>query len=227
MSPLIIIMAVTIFFTAIILGILFIVPANSKKSRRKEKKALEPEEEKQWESVVDHLEKHIVTLRHQIAEQEKKQKIFEKDLAVEKAKNRHLQEKLAQEKGWREKEHTGIEKSQQDINQTKNDLLKAQREFGEEHSLRLRLDRQVAELKWDMDSLNNEKRALTAQVMSLEANLEHYKKELAELKKSHAKLTKETSEVSWVAKAEFDKLEILYKGKEKELERLKREMTGA
>ncbi len=226
MSPLIFIVAITVLFTAVLLGILFVVPANDKKSRKREKKSLNPQEEREWEDVVDRLEKHIVALRHQIAEHEKKEKHFEKDLSVEKAKNKQLQEKLAQEKGWREKENTVVEKSHQESDQIKKDLLKAQREFEEEHSLRLRLERQWTELKWEMDSLNNEKRALAAKVINLETNLEYYKKESAELKKVNAKLTKETSEVSWVAKTEFDKLEILYKEKEKELERLKREMKS-
>ena len=221
MSPLTLIMAITILFTAAILGILFFVPANDKRARKKEKKTLAPQEEKQWESVVDRLEGHIGSLRRQVAEHEKKEKHFEKDLMTQKARTKHLQEKLSQEKGWREKENTAAEKSHQEIAQTKNELLKAQREFDEEHALRLRLERQLTEVKWELDSINSEKRALAAKGMNLETNLEYYKKEYLELKKTNAKLTQETSEANWVAKSEFDKLEALYKEKEKEVERLK------
>ncbi len=224
MSAFSFLIALVVFLTAVTLGVLFWFPGDSKKSRRRERKVAPTEDDQQWELTVSRLEKHIVTLRNQIADSERREKQGAKDLQQEKQRNRQLQEKLAQEKSWREKEQSSVDKTLAEEEQLKKDLLKSERELEEEHALRLRQERELTELKWEHDSLNSEKKSFLAKLANLEATLEQYKKEVSELRKANAQLSKETKEINWIAKSEYDKLEMLFKQKEKELERMKREV---
>ena len=226
MSPLTILLAVMILAVCLILGVLFALPGEDKRKKRREKKVIEDPDDKHWEETVGQLERHIVTLRNQIADFEKKAKLQEKDILTERHRVKHLQEKLAQEKSWREKEQGSAGRSQGEFEQLKKDLLKVEQELEEEHAVRLRLERDLSEVKWELDSLSTEKKSLTAKSMSLETNLDYFKKETAKLQRENAEFKKESKEVSWVAKSEFEKLELLFKEKEKELERMRREMRG-
>ncbi len=226
MSLLTIFLSVLILAVCLILGVLFALPGQDKRTRRREKRTSADPEDKYWEETVGKLEKHIITLRNQLAASEKNNKLREKDILVERQRVKHLQEKLSQEKSWREKEQLSVGRSQGEFEQLKKDLLKAQREAEEGHAVRLRLEREIGELKWQLDSLNNEKKSLLAKVLSLETNLDYFKKESAQLKRENTDLKRESKEVTWVAKSEYEKLEMLYKQKEKELERMRREARG-
>ncbi len=225
MSPTSLLASLVIFLVAMALCFLFMGSGGlDKKARKRERKVLEKDpEEKGWEQATLRLEKHIVSLREKIAEFEKREKQHEKNLLVERHHVKHLKEKLAQEKNWRQQERSTLDASDQEFDRIKKDLLHTQRELENGHGEKLRLERELTEAKWELDALNQEKRQLSAKVMNLEANLDFFKKESAELKKTNAQLAKQTNEMDWIAKTEYDKLDQLYKQKEKELERIRRE----
>ena len=58
-----------------------------------------------------------------------------------------LQEKLAQEKRWYEKEQTTIDKKAQEFENLRKELSKLQQTYADDHAVRLRLEHQVKELE--------------------------------------------------------------------------------
>lgn len=206
----------------VLLIVIFLLPAEKGSKPKRPKKEEPTEKEKELEAKILRLEKHIQTLKTEIEALQNQQRAKEKELAAEQGKNRHLQEKLAQEKSWREKEQETIDKRSREMIQFKQEHLKLEKDFEGEHSLRLRLEHESKDLKRDLDQVNAERRALSTKVLGLESSLGEHKKELEELKKLNAKLKEKNEAVMWVAKSEYDKLGSLLKEKEKELERLQR-----
>ena len=105
--------------------------------------------------------------------------------------------------------------------------LKLQKDFEDEHSLRLRLEHEVQDLKRELDQANAERRNLSTKVLGLESTLKEHKKEVEELKRLNAKLKEKNEAVMWVAKSEYDQLESRLKEKEQELERLQKSSPGS
>jgi len=213
-----------IIFIVISLGVLFLMPGGKKPKKRRKKDPTENQQQKDWKQAAVRLEKHTYSLRGKLASFEKKEKAWEKQLMVEKARNEKLQEKLSRERGWHEKEQRTLDKRGEEFQELKTELLKVQENFGKEHALNLRLQRELESLKRENDSGNDQRRALESENAQCKAKMQNYRMEIAHLKKENAELTKKKEDTSWVAKSDYAKLEKLLQEKEKELERIKREL---
>ena len=225
-STFIFVTIVFIFAASIAVAIIFLMSGEEKTKRKKKKPEEMAQESKDWPLIVQRLEKHSETLKKEIEGLEKVIRGKDKDLGVEKLKNSQLQAKLAQEKSWREKEQGSIDKRNEDAHQFKGELLKAEKIVEEEHSLRLRLERELTEAKREVDSLSENKRLISSKLQQIENSLDQYMKEVVELRRTNAQLKKKNEDTTWISKVEYDKLEKLFKEKEKELERLKREIKA-
>ena len=210
-----------IIMILILLGLLFLVPAQSKreKKRKKQQEAATPLEE-ELRAKIARLEKHIQSLREEIQSFQNAGKDQEKDLAVEKAKVKKLQEKLSQEREWHQKEQSAIDKKGSEFLQIKQELLKLQELFSGEHAANLRFEHEVKELKRNNDALNEQRRGMESENARLKARMESQRLENARLKQENTELQKKKEDVNWIAKSEYDRVAKLLKEKEKELERI-------
>lgn len=225
-ASLLLIIIGVIFVTSVLVAIIFLLPGGEK-AKRKQKKTAEPQiVNKDWPLMVGRLEKHTETLSKEIEELERELRLKEKELAVEKLKLSQLQDKLAQEKSWREKEQSSIEKRSQEAHQFKQESVKAERSLEEEHAIRLRQERELNEAKREVESLSESKRMMSAKLLQFENSLDQHMKELVELRRTNAQLKKKSDDTTFIARSEYDKLEKLFKEKEKELARIKREATS-
>ena len=90
-----------------------------------------------------------------------------------------------------------------------------------EHSNRLRLERELQEIKIKHEQILEEKRLLSIKASSQQTTLESNTKEIRELKSENARLKDKREDIQWVAKSEFDELKKAFAAKEQELARLK------
>ena len=63
-------------------------------------------------------------------------------------------------------------------------------------------------------------------MLQLKAKTDENRTEIMHLKKENSELSKKKDDVSWIAKSDHIKLEKIVKEKEKEIERLQRELSG-
>jgi len=222
MSTVDIIIGIGIGFVVLLLVVLFLLPTEMKKKKKKRPKKGELQKEKDWERIAGRLEAQTQALRQEMLKLQKNQEDLEKNILVEKAKTKKLQEKLTQERGWQEKEKNAGDKKAKEFKALKEELVKLQETFGKEHVENLRLDRECKEVKHANDNLILQKKRLDLEQKNLEVKIEEYRKEIAHLKKDNAILSKKQDDAMWVTKASYDRIARLLKEKEKELERVSR-----
>lgn len=213
--------AVIAIILVIILGVLFMIPTEGGRSRRRIRK--EPPE-KDWQDVSLKLERHIHALRRELEKLQVREKVLEQDVIVQKEKNEKLQDKLTQERGWKSKEKTDIEKKTEELNRYRQDLKTAEASLAQEHGVRLRLEKEIRETQALMVSANEAKVALEAEIARLKAQIDNHRKEISDLREKNNVLEKKHDETTWIAKSEYLKVEKSLREKENELERLKHQL---
>lgn len=221
MPPLNLVLIIGLFTIVALLILLFALSDDSSKTKKKKQEAIPVTESKKWEDVIAKLEKYINSLKNELEGLKTEQKKHLRDLMVEKARNDRLQEKLKQENEWLAKEKVAMEKKDEEIRDFKIRVVKLEQEREHEYAARLQTERQLKDLKSDCDVLVKEKRELSFKAMTLEADLDVHKKELARLKKTNKELSRESDEAEWVSKAEYERLEKTLQDKEKELKKIR------
>lgn len=227
MSTTTFVISLGLIFILILLIVLLAVPTGKKSQKKKGKQPpLPSDQEKEWLTKIAGLHKHIHSLQEEIASLKNDAKAKDKQLAVENVRVKKLQEKLGQERQWQKKEQQILDKRSEEFQQLKNELLKIQAQLSHEHALNLKLESEGRELKQHYDALQEKRRSLESRNAQLEAKNESLERETARLRQENAELRKEKEDTAWIAKSEYDKIHLLLKEKEKELERLKREQEG-
>ena len=213
-----------IILVLILLGVVFLIPSEKKGKKKRDKIQAEPsEQQKDWEHKVLRLEKHIQSLHNEILALQEKEKSAEKELTIERVKIKKLQEKLSQEREWYKKEQNTLDKQGKEYQQLRVELGKVQESFSSEHAANIRLEHKLKDLEQQKDSLNEQRRADEGEKARLKAVIENNRREMVQLKKENAELSKKQEDVQWVAKTEYDRVARLLAEKEKEVERLSRE----
>ena len=217
----IVLMAIVLIL--ILLGVLFYWPIEKKDAKKKKISKEEEPKQKDWQQTAQRLEKHIHALRGELEIPQHKEKAGEKQILIEKAKNKKLEEKVAQERGWHETEQKEMDKRIKEMGDLKEEFMKLQGIFTAEHAVNLRQERELKDLKRERDSLNDQRRALEAENAQAKAELGNYKKDLSQFKRENMELMKKKEDTVWIAKSDYEKLQQLVNEKDKELQRMKRE----
>jgi len=180
---------------------------------------------KDWKSIAERWEKQNNALLGDVEKLKMQQKDLEKQLEAVKSKETVLIDKLSQEKGWREKEQANFDKLKEHEKGLKDQIYRTEADLEKEHSARIRLEQQLAEIKTKFDSLQDEKRALSTKAMSLETTVEQVNKELLYLRQQNTELARKKEDVQWVAKSDYEALKKLLQEKEEEIVRLKKSVS--
>jgi hypothetical protein len=201
--------------------------ARPKKKKDKEKKpVLVPDSaaidtSKDWKSIAERWEKHNQSLQGEIEKMKMDQKRALALADEKKSEAKDLVEKLALEKSWREKEQETLEKFKVHEKGLKDQIFRTEGDLEKEHSNRLRLERELQEIKIKYEQILEEKRQLSIKASSQQTTLEANAREIRELKSESAQLKEKREDIQWVAKSEFDDLKKAFAAKEQELARMK------
>ncbi len=211
--------------------VIYMLPSDpavkAKKKKDREKRAvLTPDPAaidtgKDWKSIAERWEKHNQLLQVEIEKMKMDQKMALALADKKKFEAKDLVEKLALEKSWREKELETLEKSKLHEKDLKDQIFRTESDLEKEHSHRLRLERELQDIKIKLEGVLEEKRQLSIKASSQQTTLESNSKELRELKSENSKLQEKRADIQWVAKSEFDELKKAFAAKEKELTQLK------
>ena len=125
------------------------------------------------------------------------------------------------QKSWREKEQETFEKFKFHEKDLKEQIFRTESDLEKEHSNRLRLERELQDIKIKYEQILEEKRLLSIKAGSQQTTLESNSKEIRELKLENSKLQEKRDDIQWVAKSEFDELKKVFTAQEQELTRLK------
>jgi chromosome segregation ATPase len=186
--------------------------AKAKKKKEKEKRSvLAPDPaavdtSKDWRSIAERWEKHNLSLQGEIEKMKMDQKRAQQSVDERKAESKDLVEKLALEKSWREKEQETLEKFKLHEKGLKDQIFRTEGDLEKEHSNRLRLERELQDLKIKYEQVIEEKRQLSIKASSQQTTLESNARELRELKSENSRLQEKREDIQWVAKSEFDEL---------------------
>lgn len=205
----------------VLVGILFIPNVRKAEKKKFKVERKEPDDNKDWKALCLQLEKYIHNLRKEILVLEKRTKDLEKDLGVERQKYDKIQEKLAQERGWQQKESVDSDKKAKEIMQLKRDLVSVEENLAREHGQRLQLEKSTKGMIDDIDRLNNEKISFELEISRLKAHVDVQRKEIIELRDLNAKLSKKQEDATWVAKSEYLRVERELKLAQEELDKLR------
>ncbi len=226
MTTINIVIGIGILFILVLLVGLFFMPTEKKVEKKKKKEKTEPEADtKDWQQTVTKLQHHVQSLHKQIEDLDRSVKSKDKQLIIEIAKAKKLQEKITQERSWHEKEKSEVDRKGGEFKKLQDELAKSQDHFSKEHALTLRLEQELKELRLVMDSTNSQRRAAEAESAQLKAQVESYRKDTAQLRRENTELSKKKEDASWIAKSEYERVEKLLREKEKEFERIKREAS--
>jgi len=212
--------------------VIYLLPSDpvvkAKKKKDKEKKpsaTVDPQaadKSKDWKGIAERWEKHNQSLLGEIEKMKMDQRKSQQLIDERKSETKDLVEKLALEKSWREKEAETIEKYKLHEKDFKDQIYRTEADLEKEHSNRLRLERELQELKIKHEQGVEEKRQVLIKANSQQATLESNARELRELKSENARLKEKREDIQWVSKSEFDDLKKAFAAKEEELARLKR-----
>ncbi len=202
------------------------IRASRKKERRPEPLPQENPKDKEWQAIAQRWEKHNIGLQGDIEKMKTEHKKVLQDMDGQKTRNQELVEKLALEKGWREKEQGNLDKAKAHEKDLKEQIFRTEGDLEKEHTARIRAERDHQELKIKTDALLEEKRLLSTKAMSLETTVGQLAKEVKDLKRSNEELGRKREDIQWVAKSEFEEVKKLLLAKEQEIVRLKNAPAG-
>ena len=194
---------------------------SKKKEKRHEPAVQEKPVNREWEAIAQRWEKHNIALQADLEKARMEQKRVLQEVEAQKGQNKELVEKLALEKGWREKEQVNLDKVKVHEKDMKEQIFRTEGDLEKEHTGRLRAERDQQELKIKYDALLEEKRLLSIKAMSLETTLTQLSKEAKDLKRANEELGRKREDIQWVAKSEFEEVKKLLAEKEQEIARLK------
>jgi len=211
-----------------VMGVLFLIPTEHSKRRRRKSRKADPEH-KDWKGLSLTLEKHVYALRRDVEQRIKQELILEKELTLQKEKYGKLQDKLGQERKWQTKDKSEKEKKSLEILRLTKDLKAAETHLTKEHGERLRLERELKEAGEMTVQAKDQRLATESELAKEKARCEDMRKEMSELRAVNNKLSKKHEEASFVAKSEFTQIEKKLKEAQKELEifkqKVRREMS--
>jgi len=202
--------------------------AKSKKKKEKERRpVLTPDPaavdtSKDWKSIAQRWEKQNQSLFGEIEKMKMDQKRAQQLAEERKLETKDLVEKLALEKSWREKEQETLEKFKLHEKDYKDQIFRTEADLEKEHSHRLRLERELQDIKIKYEQIVEEKRQLSIKAGSQQSTLEANAREIRELKYENGQLKEKREDIQWVAKSEFDELKKAFAAQEKELAQLKK-----
>ncbi|MBI4309046.1 MAG: hypothetical protein HY591_01810 [Candidatus Omnitrophica bacterium] len=165
---------------------------------------------KDWEAIAKRWERNNNTLLAELEKIKIREKSVLKEIEEHKVRNKEALDKLTLERQWREKEQVNLDKARHHEKDLKGQVVRAEKDLEREHSNRLRLERELQELKIKHDVLSEAKRAAFTKAMSLETTVGQLSSEVKELKRQNEQLKKKREDVQWVAKSEFDELKKQY-----------------
>jgi hypothetical protein len=210
---------------------IYMLPADpavkAKKKKDKEKRpTLTPDAttidtSKDWKSIAERWEKHNQSLQGEIEKMKMDQKRHQQLVDERKAEAKDLVDKLALEKSWREKEQETLEKFKVHEKSLKDQIFRTESDLEKEHSNRLRLERELQDIKIKHEQALEERRQFSIKAGSQQATLESNAKEIRDLKYENAQLKERREDIQWVAKSEHDELKKAFVAIEHELARLK------
>jgi len=213
---------VGIILVFVLLGVLVLIP-NTKKHLQKKKRPTSEDafEKKDWYQVSQKLEQHIYKLRKEIEEAERREKKLERELLIQNEKYKKVQEKLTLERKWQKKEADEIDKRTKDLIKLKESFVQVEKNLENEHGQRLKLEKQLKEMKETIGSVNEEKHTLDVEIAKLRSEIDNQRKQVLQLREENTKLSKKHDEKTFVAKSEYEAVKSQLKEKLKEIETLK------
>jgi len=211
--------------------VIYLLPSDpvvkAKKKKEKEKRlVLTPDlpavdKTKDWKSIAERWEKHNLSLQGEIEKMKMDQKQAQQMVDERRSETKDLVEKLALEKSWREKEQETLEKHKQHEKDFKEQIYRTEADLEKEHSNRLRLERELQDIKIKYEQILEEKRQLSIKASSQKTTLDANTRDIRDLKYENSQLKEKREDVQWVTKSEFDEVKKTLAVKEQELTRLK------
>lgn len=215
-----------VLFIFLLICVIFLMPTDVKRQRKKRKLEGLSQEQKDWKNVSLKLENLVSKLRAEIEESQRQQVEFEKRILIEQEKYKKLHEKLSQERKWQQKEFEKTDKFGDEIKGLKQEIISAQESFASERSSTLKLKHKLDEIEKELREVNDRRREAEAENASFKTKNDDYKIQIASLTKENAELKKKHDNLEWVAKSEYDRVVKEFKEKQKEFERLYRDLKG-
>jgi chromosome segregation ATPase len=211
----------------VLIAVLLQPPSKKTKPRKKRQNQKGPEEElEDWKTTSMKLEETLYALRRELVDAQKREQTLQRELTLQQEKYQKLQEKLHQERSWKDKEMAEMDRKTDAINVLQQDLKKIEEQLEEEHGSRLQAERESREQKQIIQEAKDARRSLEAQVAKANNQIDVLRQEIMELRAMNEKLSKKHDDTTWVAKTEYVKLKQELTEKEKELTRLKRRVEG-
>jgi hypothetical protein len=221
-KDLIILFSILCVIVFIVFAIFFPVEESRRRKKRRIEATEEPlsKDEKKWQETAFRLKEYAVKYKQEVSGLKREEQKIKEKIKEEEQKAQKFEEKLKREKQWLAEQESSLDRRTKEMRHVKIDLTKAQTDREHEYSLRLAADREKKEVQADLEKITKERNELALKVTNLEFVLRTHKEELADLRKTNAVLQKKKDEEQWIAKSEFDKLEMQLKHKEKELQKL-------
>lgn len=206
------------------------MPVEKRRKRKTKTAALSPDlkqKEEEWEEKKVRYESQISGLKREMERLNAEMKRKDEEVLSEKAHVKKIQEKLEQERGWRNKEEEDIQKLKGSEIRLKDLLAQAEETLSQEHAHKIRVQRELDELKRTKVALTEENRKQSVQILDLDKTLKETQKNLRETKWQNNELSKKKEAEQWVAKYDYDAVVDKLRDKEREIVRLQKAIDAA
>ena len=165
----------------------------------------------------------ILSLRREIADLTKQQRVLERDLMIEQEKYAKLKDKLIAGKGLAEKrgQRAWRKRPRRSCGYGRI-CVRPNNPLPHEHTQCLRLSQEAKDTAAVLAALQDEKRRLETRLLTCEARIEKDRDEMATLRARNDKLSRQHEDTMWVAKSDVVELERRLKEAQEELARCKK-----
>ena len=170
------------------------------------------------------LEKRVQALENSLRQaqkdiQEREKRVEELNSSLKNAKTQFDQEKI-----WREKEESAVEKEKKQERVLQEELTRARISLDQELTSRIKSEAELKELRRTREEQATEIRQLNARGMDLDRKLGEALKELKVFRDENAELKQKKEDDEWVAKGDYKRLEVVWKRARWEIEQFKRKI---
>jgi hypothetical protein len=192
--------------------------------RKKKKKEPPPEPPKDWEGIAGRLEKRLQGAESALKTAQGELQGRDKRIEELNASLKNLRVQFEQEKIWREKEESVVEKEKKQERLLQDELNRTRASLDQEQTARIKIESDYKEARRAREEQAAEIRQLNARNMDLDRRLSDALKELKQLRDENVELKREKNEDQWVAKSDFKRIEGFLKRARWEVEQFKRKI---
>jgi hypothetical protein len=204
----------------------YLMPEGVKQRQKKARKPAPVPPSRDWQALAEKFERRVHALEALVQKEQAAVRDKDKEALELRGAIKGFEKQLQQERSWREKEESVLQKEKKREKALEEDLRQTRAALDAESTTRIRQDHELKELTAAKEGFSTDARRFSTKCLEQERQLALLTKENRELKDSNVRLQQKKEADQWVAKDDHVALEKQLRQARRELELLKKAPTA-